>query len=91
MFLKKIIKSKPITVSVSAVLMVLLVGVCSAFATDPTTIDFSNAIDWSAIATVISGLVVAAVGGAAVLFGGFQGLKAAMSAFVSVVSKSFGR
>ncbi|XCN71882.1 MAG: hypothetical protein Q3M24_16455 [Candidatus Electrothrix aestuarii] len=71
-----------------SVMLVAFFAAVPAFATPP---DWSTAIDWTAVATVISGLVLAAVASSAVLFGGFQGLKAAMSAFVQVVSRSFGR
>ncbi|WPD21602.1 MAG: hypothetical protein SD837_15500 [Candidatus Electrothrix scaldis] len=72
-------------------LSVMLVAFFAAVPAFATPTDWSTAIPWTTVVGVISALVLAAVAAAATLFGGFQGLKAAMSAFTQVVARSFGR
>ncbi len=63
----------------------------SAYAMDwpPTASDIATLL--GAVVVVIGGLIAAAVTAGLTLYGGWQGLMAALSSFSKVISKAFGR
>lgn len=70
-------------------LAVFAAGDASAMTWPPTAADVTDLL--GDVALVIGGLIAAAVTAGLVLYGGWQGLMAALGAFSKLVSKSFGR